>query len=100
MCGSGCGIAQLRQSYQQEHRFVDPVDQVAWRSCFSRLLKMVLQELERHDVVFFAPHLIPGPCWSISVRCLKKELCLHLGHISHLSSYAASLTPHFRSLMS
>ena len=73
MCGSGCGIAQLRQSYQQEHRFVDPVDQVAWRSCFSRLLKMVLQELERHDVVFFAPHLIPGPCWSISVRCLKRS---------------------------
>ena len=39
------------------------------------LLKMLLQELE-HDLVFFAPHLIPGPCWSISVRCLKRSFAL------------------------
>ena len=79
MCGSGCGIAQLRQSYQQEHRFVDPVDQVAWRSCFSRLLKMVLQELERHDVVFFAPHPYTWPVLVNFSQVLEKGALLALG---------------------
>ena len=43
-------------------------------------------EAWRHDVVFFAPHLIPGPCWSISVRwqVLEKGALLALG--PHLST--------------